>query len=129
MQIKIYIIFVVFFRTVHEPVRNYPCVLCKYVGNNTNSLASHMLRSHKKKYKVQKLNTGLFKMIVGVLTSCHTQHTWDSSICVFLFNRTMLHIFVIYLTGALYVHPLWFYRVIRNYRRGFNNLSYTTHLR
>jgi len=28
-------------------------------------------------------NTGLFEMIVGVLTTCHTQHTWDRSICVF----------------------------------------------
>ena len=28
-------------------------------------------------------NTGLFKMIVGVLTTCHTQYTSDSSICVF----------------------------------------------
>jgi len=27
--------------------------------------------------------TGLFEMIVGVLTTCHTQYTWDSSICVF----------------------------------------------
>jgi len=59
MWIKIYIIIVVLFRTVHEPVRKYPCALCKYVGNNTNSLASHMLRSHRKKYKVQKLNTVL----------------------------------------------------------------------
>ena len=31
-------------------------------------------------------NTGLFKMIVGVLTTCHTQYTWDRSICIFLFN-------------------------------------------
>jgi len=31
--------------------------------------------------------TGLFEMIVGVLTTCHTQYTWDS-ICIFLFNRT-----------------------------------------
>jgi hypothetical protein len=28
-------------------------------------------------------NTGLFKMIVGVLTTCHTQYTADSSICIF----------------------------------------------
>ena len=28
-------------------------------------------------------STGLFEMIVGVLTTCHTQYTWDSSICVF----------------------------------------------
>ena len=49
-------------------------------------------------------------MIFGVLTTCHTQHTWDSSICVFLFNRTTLQVFVTYVTGALYVHPLWFYK-------------------
>jgi len=30
--------------------------------------------------------TGLFKMIVGVLTTCHTQCTWDRSICISLFN-------------------------------------------
>ena len=48
-------------------------------------------------------------MIVGVLTTCHTQYTCDSSICVFLFNRTTLQVFVTYLTGALYMHPLWFY--------------------
>ena len=51
--------------------------------------------------------TGLLKMIVWVLTTCHTQYTWDSSICIFLFNRTTLQVFVSYLTGALYVHPLW----------------------
>jgi len=54
--------------------------------------------------------TGLFEMIVGVLTTCHTQYTWDRSICIFLFNRTTLQVFVTYLTGALYVHPLWFYK-------------------
>jgi len=51
-------------------------------------------------------NTGLFKMIVDALTTCHTQYTSDSSICVFLFNRTTLQVFVTYLTGALYVHRL-----------------------
>jgi len=63
-------------------------------------------------YLVQRLyhNTGLFKMTVGVLTTCHTQYTWDSSICIFLFNRTTLQVFVTYLTGALYVHALWFYK-------------------
>jgi len=30
-----------------------------------------------------KDTTGLFKMIVGVLTTCHTQYTSDSSICIF----------------------------------------------
>ena len=51
-------------------------------------------------------NTGLFKMSVGVLTTCHTQYTSDSSICISLFNRTTLTVFVTYLTGALYVHRL-----------------------
>ena len=54
--------------------------------------------------------TGLFKMIVGVLTTCHKQYTWDWSVCIFLFNRTALQGFVTYLTAALYVHPLWFYK-------------------
>jgi hypothetical protein len=49
-------------------------------------------------------------MIVGVLTTCHTQYTWERSIYIFLFNRTTLQVIVTYLTGALYVHPLWFYK-------------------
>ena len=74
--------------------------------------------------------TGLFEMTVGVLTTCHTQYTWDRSICVFLFNRTTLQVFVTYLIGALYVVLLnKKYRVIRNDCWGFNNLSYTIHLR
>ena len=47
--------------------------------------------------------TELFEMMVGVLTTCHTQYTWDRSICVFLFKRTTLQVFVTYLIGALYV--------------------------
>jgi len=54
--------------------------------------------------------TELLKMIVVVLTTCHTQYTSDSSMCIFLFNRTTLQVFVTYLTGALYVHSLWFYK-------------------
>ena len=34
--------------------------------------------------------TGLLQMIVGVLTTCHTQYTSDSNICIFLFNRKTL---------------------------------------
>jgi len=41
-------------------------------------------------------------MIVGVLTTCHTQYTWDRSICIFLFNRTTLQAFVTYLSAASY---------------------------
>ena len=45
-------------------------------------------------------------MIVGVLTTCHTQYTLDMSICIFLFNRTTQEVFVTNLTDALHVHPL-----------------------
>jgi hypothetical protein len=34
--------------------------------------------------------TGLFETIVWVLTNCHTQYTWDRSICIFLFLSTWL---------------------------------------
>ena len=68
-----------------------------------STLPQHIFLSLKKK------NTGLFKMIVGVLTTCHTQYIWDRSICIFVFNRTTLQIFVTYLIVTLYVHPLWFY--------------------
>jgi len=33
-----------------------------------------------------KTNTGLFEMIVGILTTCHTQYTSDSTIYISLFN-------------------------------------------
>ena len=49
-------------------------------------------------------------MIVRVLTTCHTQYTWDSSICVFYLIEQNSKFYVTYLTGALYVHPLWFYK-------------------
>ena len=39
-------------------------------------------------------------MIVGVLTTCHSQYTRDRSVCIFLFNRTTLQVFVAYLTDA-----------------------------
>ena len=51
--------------------------------------------------------TGLLQMIVVVLTTCHTQYTSDSSICIFfLFNRATLEVLVTYFTGAVYVQPL-----------------------
>jgi hypothetical protein len=55
-------------------------------------------------------STGLLKMIVGVLTTCHTQYTWYRSMCTFFKNRITLQVFVTYLTGAPYVHPLWIYK-------------------
>ena len=50
-------------------------------------------------WNVSTQRTGLFKMIVGVLTTCRTQYTWDRRICIFIFNRTTLHVFVTYLKG------------------------------
>ena len=55
-------------------------------------------------------NTGLFEMIVGVLTTSHTQHTWERSICIFFYLIEQHSKFLLtYLIGALYIHPLWFY--------------------
>ena len=77
--------------------------LCgQYSLKVTNNVLIH-------EYCVPVSSTGLFKMIVGVLTNCHTQYTWDRS-SFFLFNRTTLQISVAFLTGALYMHPLWFYK-------------------
>ena len=70
-------------------------------------------------------NTGLLKMIVAVLTTCHTEYTWDSSVCIFLFNRTTLQVFVTYLTGALYVHPLWFYSYQHDNRVRFTQNAFS----
>ena len=67
---------------------------------------SHKQRLYSVFTKFVYIYTGLLKMIVGVLTTCHTQYASDNSICIFLFNRTTLQVFVTYLTGALYVHPL-----------------------
>ena len=63
-----------------------------------------------------ELNPICHSLAFGVLTTHHTQYTWDSSICIFLFNRTTLQVFVTYCTGALYVHPLWFYKHQHNNR-------------
>ena len=50
-------------------------------------------------------STGLFKMTVGVLTTCHTLEIGEY---VFFFYLIEQHsqVFVTYLTGALYVHTL-----------------------
>jgi hypothetical protein len=59
---------------------------------------------------LNEINTGLLQMIIGVLTTCHKQYTWNRSICIFLFNRKTLQVFATYLTGALYVHTLCVYK-------------------
>jgi hypothetical protein len=69
-----------------------------------------------------KVYTGLFEMTVRVLTTCHTQYTSDSSICIYLFNRTTLQVFVTCLTGALYVHLLWFYKHQHDNRMKWNEM-------
>ena len=48
-------------------------------------------------------------MTVGVLTTFHTQYTWDNNIYIFYLIEQHSK-FVTHLTGALYVHPLWFYK-------------------
>ena len=112
----------------HKDCIVFESQLKRNVGDGILML-QHLQDCHVPAVFLIQICTGLFEMTVGVLTTCHTQYTWDRSICIFLFNRTTLQVFVTYLVGAIYVQPLWFYRVIRNDCRGFNNLSYTIHLR
>ena len=48
--------------------------------------------------------TGFFKTIVGVLTTCHTQYTWDRSICIFLIEQHSK--FLLHTLQALYMCTL-----------------------
>ena len=50
-------------------------------------------------------STGLFEMIVGVLTTCHTQYTSDSSICVFYLIEQHSK-FLLHTLQVLYVYTL-----------------------
>ena len=72
-----------------------------------------ILRKTLREYTINKGNaryTGLFEIIVGDLTTCHKQHSWDRSMCIFYLieqhSKFLLHAF----TDAIYVHPLWFFR-------------------
>ena len=53
--------------------------------------------------------TGLFEMIVMDLTTCH-KNTLEIGVYVFFYLIKQHSKFVTQLTGALYVHPLWFYK-------------------
>ena len=116
-------------RTTHsvaQALHNFPCKLSSLLSIPCNYTRKENRRHYSLRVQHEpdclcqlpygsghyliRYYTGLFEMIVGVLTTCHTQYTSDSSICVFLFNRTTLQVFVTYRTGALYVHPLWFYK-------------------
>jgi len=125
LQFCLYVVFVCFLRFSWQTAIIYlyginQLVLiteakCVYCAVQTESLKCNWgsilsLKGLKITITISDSYTGLFQMIVGVLTTCHTQYTWDSSIYFFLFNRTILQVFVTYLTGALYVHPLWFYK-------------------
>jgi len=44
-----------------------------------------------------------------VLTTCHTQYTWDRSVCIFLIEQHSK--FLLHTLQVLYImHPLWFYK-------------------
>jgi len=51
-------------------------------------------------------STGLFKMIVGVLTTCHTQYTSDSSICIFFYLIEQHSQFLLHTVQVLYMCTL-----------------------
>ena len=49
------------------------------------------------------INTGLFKMIVGVLTTCHTQYPWDRSVCIFFYLIEQHSKFLLHTLQVLYM--------------------------
>ena len=51
-------------------------------------------------------STGLFEMIVGVLTTCHTRYTSDSSICIFFYLTEQHSQFMLHTLQVLYVCTL-----------------------
>jgi len=64
------------------------CTLIFTFAASTLQYTDDRLRSKVKYYRLN--NTGLFEMTVGVLTTYHTQYTWDRSIYIFYlikFNR------------------------------------------
>ena len=75
-------------------------------------------------------NTGLFEMIVGVLTTCLTKYTWDRSICTFLFNRKHSK-FLLHTYRCSIYDPSWFYKhqpmMIRCYSPGHLVLQMQPH--
>ena len=56
--------------------------------------------------------TGLFEMIVGVLTTCHTQYNGDRSICIFFYLIEQHSKFLSHILQVLYTWPF----VSRNWR-------------
>jgi hypothetical protein len=61
-----------------EGVTNYICIYRHGIGDykEDNCISIPIDKAVKGEYVY---NTGLFEMIFGVLTTCHTQYTWDSS--------------------------------------------------
>ena len=90
-------------RLSYLPLQEHMSYFLKIKIRNSNIRES---RSLQLQWYGNKTCSALFEIIVGVLTTCHTQYTWDSNICNFLFNRTTLQVFVTYL----------FLQVSRNWR-------------
>jgi len=57
--------------TVLLPPGGYPTAVNKYITLFVYTVHNQKAELHK----VTDVNTGLFELIVGVLTTCHTQYT------------------------------------------------------
>ena len=65
-------------------------------------LASHVLTTYEQYRVIQNDCRGFNNL--SYIIHLREQYTY------FFFNRTTLSVFITYLTGALYVHHLWFYK-------------------
>jgi len=81
--------------TMRRPCPTRRCRVIKKICNF--DVETKFITSYKIPVNLIQSNphTGLFKTIVGVLTTCHTQYTWDSSICIFYWieqhSKFLLH--------------------------------------
>ena len=82
MAVYLLVIYIIRTTTRAEQLAVVSCSKGKWAGGVSLLLPSAQCQN----------NTGIFEMIVGVLTNCHTQYTSDSSICIFLFNRTTIQV-------------------------------------
>jgi hypothetical protein len=64
-----------------------------YTFGKLLNLYQSLLLLQRSAHNMLNIYTGLFKMIVGVLTTCHTQYTSDSSICLEVHHPRCVYIY------------------------------------
>jgi hypothetical protein len=86
----------------HNFRKKYIYIEHKVGVQSSSTFAWSIFYSNKNWTWYNKKCAGLFEITVRVLTTCHTQYSWDNSIRIFLFNRTTFQ-FLLHTLQALYM--------------------------